>query len=266
MTRPHDDRFALWRAPAQWQAVDFISDIHLQAGEPATGRALRDYLRTPVALRADALFILGDLFEVWIGDDTLSDPDGFAALWAKELLDHSRDTPIFFMCGNRDFLLGGDALAACGMKGLADPTVLEFRERRWLLSHGDALCIDDHEYQRFRHQVRSTDWQTTFLAQTLAEREAIAREMRTRSEQRKRSMAHDPELWADVDTDTAREWLRRAGADTLIHGHTHRPATHDLGDGMSRVVLSDWDALAVPPRLEVLRVTADGLAQRRPLA
>ena len=151
------------------------------------------------------------------------------------------------------------------MQGLSDPTSLDFQGQRWLLSHGDALCLDDTDYQRFRAQVRSADWQQAFLSRPLAEREAVARDLRERSEARKQSMAHDPELWADVDAAAAREWLQRAGAPTLIHGHTHRPAEHDLGNGLRRVVLSDWDANARPPRLEVLRLTAGGL-QRLPLA
>ena len=151
------------------------------------------------------------------------------------------------------------------MQGLSDPTVLDFLQRRWLLSHGDELCLDDRDYLQFRAQVRSPAWQAAFLSRPLAEREALARDMRQRSEARKRSLAHDPELWADVDAGAARAWLTSAGADTLIHGHTHRPAVHELGDGRRRVVLSDWDASAQPPRLQVLRLSTAGL-ERLPLA
>jgi UDP-2,3-diacylglucosamine hydrolase len=264
MTVP-EDRFPEMRAPAHWQAVDFISDLHLQPGEPHTVQAWLTYLQRAPAQRADALFILGDLFEVWIGDDVLDDPNSFASQCAAALEAHSRDTPTYFLCGNRDFLLGKVALAACGMQGLADPTVLEFQQRRWLLSHGDELCLDDTEYLRFRAQVRAPAWQTAFLSQPLADREAVARDLRQRSEARKRSLAHDPELWADLDAEAARAWLRSAHADTLIHGHTHRPATHELGARLQRVVLSDWDASAQPARLEVLRLNAAGL-ERLPLA
>lgn len=260
-----DDRFATWRAPAHWQAVDFISDLHLQAAQAGTVQAWLDYLHKPIFGRPDALVILGDLFEVWIGDDALNDPDSFPSHCARALRAFSQTTPTFFLCGNRDFLLGDAALAACGMQGLADPTVFDFQGQHWLLSHGDALCLDDTDYQRFRVQVRSAEWQQAFLSQPLAGREAVAKDLRARSEARKQSMAHDPELWADVDTVAARAWLQQAGASTLIHGHTHRPAEHDLGDGFRRVVLSDWDADACPPRLEVLRLTASGL-QRLPLA
>ncbi len=263
------DRFATLRAPAHWQAVDFISDLHLQAAEPATLALWQHYLQWPPAQRADALFILGDLFEVWIGDDVLSplapEAPSFWHTCAQLLLEHSRHTPVYFMHGNRDFLLGSKALGACGMLGLDDPTVLEFHGGRWLLSHGDALCLADTDYQRFRAMVRSADWQLDFLGKPLSEREAIARGLREQSEARKRGSAHDPSLWADVDADAASDWLQAASSQTLIHGHTHRPDQHDLGQGLQRVVLSDWDPTARPPRGEVLRLSVQGGLQRLPL-
>ncbi len=261
------DRFAQWRAPAHWQAVDCISDLHLQAGEPATFEAWRAWLSRPVGERADALLILGDLFEVWVGDDALQGDGPDAAFWqlcAQALREHAQDTPTYFMAGNRDFLLGPAGLQACGMQALNDPTVLDFAGQRWLFSHGDELCLDDTDYQRFRTQVRSPGWRHTFLAQPLAQREATARELRRQSEARKQASGDDPSLWADVDAAAARQWLQAAGATTLVHGHTHRPAEHDLGDGLRRVVLSDWDLAAPSPRAEVLRISAKGL-QRRPL-
>ncbi|QHE86817.1 UDP-2,3-diacylglucosamine diphosphatase [Hydrogenophaga sp. BPS33] len=272
MTTAHTDRFADLIAPAGWQAVDFMSDLHLQSGEPETFDTWTRYLRSPASQRGDALFILGDLFEVWIGDDVLSAHATTSAeplFWracAAELHAFSAHTPVYFLHGNRDFLLGPAALNACGMHGLSDPTVLAFLGQRWLLSHGDELCLADTDYMRFRAQVRTPEWQRSFLAQPLARREGIARDMRTQSEARKRSTGHDPNLWADVDTAAARDWLQRADAHTLIHGHTHRPATHALGEGgLQRVVLSDWDLRAAPPRAEVLRLDAQGL-RRLPLA
>jgi UDP-2,3-diacylglucosamine hydrolase len=263
------DRFAELTATASWQAVDFISDLHLQASEPETFRAFLRYLHKPPQAAADALFILGDLFEVWVGDDALdagasSAERAFQRECAAELLAHSRQTPVYFLHGNRDFLLGSRALATCGMQGLADPTVLVFLGQRWLLSHGDALCLDDVDYMRFRAQVRDPGWQRDFLAQPLEDREAMARDLRAQSEARKQRTGNDPSLWADVDADAARRWLHQAQADTLIHGHTHRPAEHALGHGLRRVVLSDWDAGARPPRAEVLRLDARGL-RRMPL-
>lgn len=271
MSATAPDRFAELRAPAHWQAVDFFSDLHLQASEPATFDRWRSYLRQPAGQRASALFILGDLFEVWVGDDAL-EPHAEDAQHPERLFqrscvallhEHSRHTPTFFMVGNRDFLVGPAALQAAGMAGLSDPTVLEFLGQRWLLSHGDALCLEDRDYQRFRAEVRSTAWQADFLRLPLAEREALARDLRARSEARKSTQGHDPALWADVDADAARRWLQQAGAHTLIHGHTHRPARHDLGERSGqtwqRVVLSDWDLSANPPRADLLRLNAAGL-------
>lgn len=241
-------------APAGWRTVDLISDLHLQAGEPATFEAWRGYMQsTP----ADAIFILGDLFEVWLGDDAATLP-GFEAQCAAVLREAAQRRPVFFMHGNRDFLVGPTLAAECHLTLLSDPTVLVLHGERWLLSHGDALCLEDHDYLKFRAEVRTPAWQQAFLARPLEERRALARVMRTRSEDRKRS----PDMvWADVDTGAAREWLRRADARTLIHGHTHRPAEHGLGDGLRRIVLSDWDAAAHPPRAQLLCLSIAG-AQR----
>jgi UDP-2,3-diacylglucosamine hydrolase len=277
MHDPTVDRFASWRAPAHWQAVDCISDLHLHSADQATFAGFRRYLQMARDQRADALFILGDLFEVWVGDDALKpqaddaqQPErGFLRACIALLHAHSRHTPTFLMVGNRDFLLGPVALVAAGMTGLDDPTVLDFLGQRWLLSHGDALCLEDTDYQRFRREVHSPAWQQAFLARPLAEREALATDMRARSEARKQALGNDPALWADVDTGAVRQALQQAGALTLIHGHTHRPARHALGpsergQAMQRIVLSDWDLRSTQPRAEVLRLDAQGL-KRMPL-
>ena len=241
-------------APAGWRTVDLISDLHLQPGDAATLDAWRGYLETTPA---DALFILGDLFEVWVGDDAAMET-GFEAQCADLLRDASARRPVYLMHGNRDFLIGDGLAAQCGLTLLADPTVLVLHGERWLLSHGDLLCLEDTEYLQFRAEVRTPQWQGAFLARPLRERRALARQMRTQSEARKA----DPRMvWADVDAEAARGWLRSANARTLIHGHTHRPATHDLGDGLQRIVLSDWDAAAHPPRAQALCLSAAG-AQR----
>ncbi len=241
-------------APPAWRTVDLISDLHLQAGEPATFEAWRGYLETTPA---DALIILGDLFEVWVGDDCAALP-GFEADCAALLRRAAERLPVYFMHGNRDFLVGPALAAQCGFTLLDDPTVLVLHGERWLLSHGDMLCLDDTDYLRFRAQVRTPEWQAAFLARPLDDRRALARSMRTRSEDRKR----DPSVvWADVDTTAAREWLGLAHARTLVHGHTHRPAEHALGDGLRRIVLSDWDAAAHPPRAQLLCLSPAG-AQR----
>lgn len=246
--------FAEIVAPPEWRTVDAISDLHLQAQDSATFEAWRGYLETSPA---DAIFILGDLFEVWVGDDAAALP-GFEARCAEVLQAASARRPIYFMHGNRDFMVGADFAARCGMTLVDDPTVLVLHAERWLLSHGDMLCLDDTEYLRFRAQVRTPAWQQAVLARPLAERRALAQSVRAKSEDRK----HDPGVvWADVDRSAARDWLRQAGATTLVHGHTHRPANHDLGDGMRRIVLSDWDVTARPARAQLLCLSAAG-AQR----
>ncbi len=234
-----------------WQTIDFISDLHLQASEPETFNAWQRYMQTTPA---DAVFILGDLFEVWVGDDVLNE-HGFEDQCAQVIRQTATRMPTFFMHGNRDFLAGGALMAACNTTLLADPTVLNFNQQRWLLSHGDALCISDTDYMAFRQQVRSAEWQHAFLAKPLAQRLDIARGLRLQSEAKKQSGVE----YADVDTSAAKQWLRQASSATLIHGHTHKPAAHDLGDGLQRVVLSDWDAAATPPRAEGLRLSAKGL-------
>ncbi len=247
-------------APPDWRTVDFISDLHLHASEPATFAAWQHYMQsTP----ADAVFILGDLFEVWVGDDAVSDTVGdhlastatsFEDQCAQVLGQAATRLPLFFMHGNRDFLVGQRLADLCNMTLLADPTLLVFpssSDQRYLLSHGDALCIDDVDYMQFRQQVRSAEWQQTFLAKPLAERQAIARGLRQQSEAKKLVCTD----YADVDAGAALQWLQVANAKTLIHGHTHKPATHQLDVAHQRIVLSDWDASATPPRAEVLRLS-----------
>jgi UDP-2,3-diacylglucosamine hydrolase len=251
-------RFEELTAPSHWRTVEFISDLHLQAAEPATVAAWQHYL---AATQADALFILGDLFEVWVGDDALQEPGSFEAQACAPLRATAQRMPVFFMHGNRDFLAGNAFLQHCGIAGLHDPTVLAFAGQRHVLTHGDLLCLDDVDYQRFRVLARSSAWQQQFLSLPLAARRAQARGIRQESEARKQSGAP----YADVDHPAAIAWLQAAGAQTVIHGHTHRPAVHALAPGLQRVVLSDWDAAALPPRLETLRLSAAGL-ERVPLA
>ncbi|MBL8365757.1 MAG: UDP-2,3-diacylglucosamine diphosphatase, partial [Comamonas sp.] len=245
---PTVPRFEELVAPSHWRTVDFLSDLHLQASEPDTLAAWHHYLQTTPA---DALFILGDLFEVWVGDDALDDPGSFESQACALLQAASRQRALFFLHGNRDFLIGPGFARHTGATLLHDPTVLVWQGQRLLLSHGDALCLDDVDYQRFRVQARSVQWQEHFLAQPLAQRRAQARGIRAESEARKQSGA----VYADVDGPAAIAWLQAARATTLVHGHTHRPAEHALAPGLARVVLSDWDTAAHPPRADVLRLT-----------
>jgi UDP-2,3-diacylglucosamine hydrolase len=240
------------QAPASWRTADVISDLHLQAAEPDTFQAWRRYMRdTP----ADAVFVLGDLFDVWVGDDAAGEP-GFAADCAAVLQAAAGRLAVFFMHGNRDFLVGDGFLQACRTTLLPDPTVLGFAGRRWLLTHGDALCLADTEYMRFRGEVRAPSWRKEFLSKPLRERQTIAKGLREQSEARKRLVVQYP----DIDSAAAGAWLDAADAQVLIHGHTHQPADHALGE-RRRAVLSDWDAGSSPPRLQALRLGAAG-AQR----
>lgn len=264
MKTPAVPQIAELQAPPAWSTADFISDLHLHDTEPETFSAWQRYMQ---ATPADVVFILGDLFEAWVGDDVIGHPcetgdTNFETRCANVLRECAQRLPVYFMHGNRDFLAGQELMDFCRTGLLADPTVLVFPDaqsgtgtKRWLLTHGDALCLDDVAYQQFRLQVRSAGWQQAFLAKPLAERQAIARDLRAQSEARKQSGAE----YGDLDGSAARGWLDAAGARTLIHGHTHRPAVHDLGDGRQRVVLSDWDLAASPPRGEVLRLTPEGL-------
>lgn len=242
--------------PAHWRTAEFISDLHLDPAEPGTLQAWQDYLQST---RADAVFLLGDLFEVWVGDDTLQEPGSFEAQAADILRQAAQQRPLFFMVGNRDFLAGDRLLAHTGMTGLADPTVLVWGEHRILLSHGDALCLDDVDYQRFRTVSRHPDWIAQTLAQPLAARRALGRAMRAESQQRKDSGA----VYADLDTAATLTWMDAAQADWFIHGHTHQPADHRLpaaadGRARTRIVLSDWHIDGTHHRAQVLRVTLQG--------
>ena len=233
-------------APADWHTIDFISDLHLHDSAPETFLAWQRYMQqTP----AQAHFILGDLFEVWVGDDSC-EGDSFEGRCVQALRQAAQRMDLFFICGNRDFLVGPDFGITCGLRRLGDPTVLDFAGQRWLLSHGDALCLADTEYQGFRALVRSPAWQQDFLGRPLATRRQMARELRERSDARRHSQVQT----FDVDPVAAAAWLQAAGANCLIHGHTHRPAEHRLGESLQRVVLSDWDMHAAPARAEVLRI------------
>ena len=243
----------VFTAPAHWRSIDFISDLHLAEDTPNAVQAWADYLnRTP----ADAVFILGDLFEVWVGDDARH--EGFEAMCTEVLARASAVRTLGFMAGNRDFLLGAEMLDACGVLRLHDPTVLCAFGQRVLLTHGDAWCVGDVAYQQFRHQVRDPAWQAMVLAKPLPERRLFARHLRSESERR---LAAHSGAWFDVETSTALESMQAAQTPTLIHGHTHRPGSNALAPGFVRHVLSDWELDPTPDqpaprsaaRAEVLR-------------
>ncbi len=242
-------------AAADWTSIEFISDLHLDESTPKTFDAFASYLKNTTA---DAVFILGDLFEVWVGDD--SRHEGFEARCADLLSDAASRMTLGFMAGNRDFLVGADMLKACGLMALSDPTVMIAFGQRVLLTHGDALCLSDVDYQRFRAQVRNPAWRAEFLSRPLTERRKAARHIREESERRKREQVVGQ--YFDADTATAVRWMHEAGTPLLIHGHTHMPGSDELAPGFERQVLSDWDVdHASPPRAQALRWDQDGLAR-----
>ena len=247
----------VFEAPETWRTVDFISDLHLQENELTTFEVWQAYMQNTTA---DAVFILGDLFEVWVGDDA-ADQHVFLQKCAAVLKACASKRQVTFMRGNRDFLVGSAFLNKCHVLDLQDPSVLNFASQKWLLSHGDAGCLGDKDYQSFRQVVRQAHWQEDFLAKTLTERESIARQLRSQSEILKKNSSA---VYADVADEWSTQMLQEAGATCLVHGHTHRPALHSLSEAplMQRYVLSDWDAASIRPRAEVLRWHVEGKVER----
>lgn len=261
-----------WVAPAHWRCVEWVSDLHLHPDRPELSAAWAAYL---AQTQADAVFILGDWVDAWVGDDALADP--FEAALAQQMRQASAQRAFFFIAGNRDFLFGRAAERATGVQRLPDPLCLHWAGQRWLLSHGDALCVADVAYQRVRQQTRNPAWQQTFLAQPLAQRRAQVAAWRAQSQARKASGA----VYADVDAALCLRWLAQAQASHLIHGHTHRPGctllaaaptapAHPLAGPTAsetpaeaspgpsaparRWCLPDWEPSAQPPRGGGLRL------------
>lgn len=218
-------------------ATLFISDLHLEAGQPEIGEQFLTFLAGP-AREADALYILGDLFEAWIGDD---DPNSYyvqmkAAI--RKLSDSG--VPVYFMHGNRDFMIGDAFAAEAGVVLLDDPHSLELHGENVLLSHGDALCTDDIEYQQVRAMTRNPDWQALMMSKSIDERIAFALQAREQSLARNESLTEEI---ADVNQAAVEQAIQETGADILLHGHTHRPAVHPFhvdGRPVHRIVLGDW--------------------------
>jgi UDP-2,3-diacylglucosamine hydrolase len=246
-------------ADERWRSIDFISDLHLCTSQPATFDAFAAHMRhTP----ADAVFILGDLFELWYGDDAGELP--FESQCLQVLREAAAKRHVALMVGNRDFLFSDALVQRQGMHPLPDPTLLCAWQQRVLLTHGDALCLSDVDYQRFRAWTRNVAAQQAYLAKPLAERAQLAASIRHASEAGRHQSSPSPAALADVDADAAVEWLRDAGAVRMVHGHTHRPGDSTLRPGFERIVLSDWDLDHEPPRAEVLRLTRDGFRRIAP--
>lgn len=217
----------------------FIADLHLDDAEPDTTALFLQFLREQ-ARGVAALYILGDLFEAWVGDD---DPSQVAGQVADALHGLAEDgTALCFIHGNRDFLLGQAYARRCGMRILPDPAVIMLDGEPVLIGHGDQLCTDDVAYQQFRAQARDPVWQAQFLAQPLAARLAFAQQARAASRKHQGDLRSDGrmETITDVSPDTVAGTFARYGIRRMIHGHTHRPAVHDYPDGRQRTVLGDW--------------------------
>ncbi|WP_226704412.1 UDP-2,3-diacylglucosamine diphosphatase [Microbulbifer elongatus] len=221
-------------------ATFLISDLHLDESRPAITRAFFNFLEGPAA-GADALYILGDFFEVWIGDD---DDAPLAEEVARQLKSYSdKGTALYLMHGNRDFLLGEDYARRCGATLLPDPSLVILADQPVLLMHGDSLCTLDQEYMAFRQQARNPEWQQALLAKPLQERRQIAAQIRSVSKSMNSRKAEDI---MDVTADEVEKVMRDHQVHTLIHGHTHRPARHQLtidGKPAERIVLGDWGEL-----------------------
>lgn len=230
----------------------FISDLHLNAARPehltALGRLLDEH-----AGQAEALYVLGDLFEAWIGDDD-DDPFNLDAIASFRRFSES-GSRLYFMHGNRDFLIGQGFAEKTGGELLDEGTVVDLYGHPTLLLHGDSLCVEDEKYQQFRAMVRQSAWQQALLAKPLQERRMIAQGMRMQSQQ---SNANKAENITDVTPAEVVRVMEEAGVRYLIHGHTHRPAVHEValsGGTGYRYVLGDWG-----DSLWLIRADEDGLA------
>ncbi|MCX7216938.1 MAG: UDP-2,3-diacylglucosamine diphosphatase [Burkholderiales bacterium] len=213
----------------------FVSDLHLSAQMPRTAAAFFRFLNEEASTTRQ-LYLLGDIFEYWAGDDDLDDPFNRKVVDALRALTDS-GVALYWMAGNRDFLVGDAFAQATGMRLLPDPYVADIGGQRMLLVHGDAQCTDDKDYMEFRSQVRNPAWQSAFLAKPLAERKMIIQGMRegSRDAQREKSMAI-----MDVNTTEIARLFDAQQVDIMIHGHTHRPGIHREAQRV-RYVLSDWD-------------------------
>lgn len=220
----------------------FISDLHLDSKTPAITTTLLDFLDRETA-DCRELYILGDLFEAWVGDDDDSELSDTVATALRKVVDGG--TPVYLMHGNRDFLIGEDYARRCGAELLSDPKVIDCHGQKVALAHGDSLCTRDHAYMEFRAQVRDPQWQQHFLSKSLMERYMIAQQVRDKSQESNSYKASDI---MDVTPSEVVKLLESLKVNTLIHGHTHRPAVHTItlekpiqrSRSATRIVLGDW--------------------------
>ncbi len=241
--------------PARAQAL-FISDLHLQPSHPLTSAAFCAFLEER-AMAARSLYLLGDLFEYWAGDDDLAAPFHQLIVGALKRVSDA-GVAVYWIAGNRDFLVGADFAQAAGLTLLNEPYSAEFSGARIVLTHGDAECTDDVKYMAFRAQVREPAWQAQFLAMPLAQRKSIIAGLREGSRE-----AHGTKSYQimDVTPQAIAALFAATGTDVMIHGHTHRPALHDA-NGKRRYVLPDWECDHEPVRGGWIAVEADGAIVR----
>ena len=214
-------------------SIFFISDLHLEQNKPHLTKAFENFINSKVNSH-DELFILGDFFEQWIGDDN---EDNFIKGIKNILkLKTAEGLKIYFMHGNRDFLIGDKFCKDVGAKLLKDPFIFNLNGKKIMLMHGDSLCTDDKDYQEFRNLVRNKDWQKDFLSKDLKERKEVAKSLREISSLENKTK---DEAIMDVNHDEVLRIIENHSIDVLIHGHTHRPYIHDE-NGVPRMVLGDW--------------------------
>jgi UDP-2,3-diacylglucosamine hydrolase len=247
-------------SPARTLAL-FISDLHLQESHPRTAEAFFRFLAER-AMNAEALYLLGDIFEYWAGDDDLATP------FHQRVLDALRHVSaagvaVYWMAGNRDFLVGQDFARAAGLTLLSEPHVANFAGETVALVHGDAECTGDLNYMAFRAQVREPAWQQQFLAMPLAQRKAIIAGLREGSRQAQGEKSYEI---MDVSPDAVAALHAATGAGVIIHGHTHRPALHqDPATGRRRYVLPDWELDTEPARGGWIAIDEQGRITRHGL-
>lgn len=242
------------------KAALFVSDLHLQAAMPRTTEAFFHFLRTQ-ATTTRQLYLLGDIFEAWAGDDDIAD------VYNRQVVDELKKLSkngieLFWIAGNRDFLVGEQFAKTCGITLLPDPFVTTIADHLLVLTHGDAYCTDDAAYMQFRTQVRDTEWQKNFLALPLSQRKAIIENLRAGSRAAQRDKSYDI---MDVNPEAIKNLFDETQTATMIHGHTHRPARHDYqeaGEKRVRYVLSDWDLDGTTPRGDWLALDTNGIIRR----
>ena len=216
-------------------SIAFVSDLHLEPIENKRVKVFFKFLNDAVS-KYEELYILGDFFEYWIGDDDTQSVNKLIMRRLKAATDNG--LKIYFIHGNRDFLIGSEFESKTGIKILADQHTFNIGEKKIMISHGDAFCVDDVEYQEMKREIRSDSWKKDFLAKSISERVDFANDLRTKSSERN---SNKPENIMDVNNEYVLKVIQREKIDILIHGHTHRPAIHKLPNGSIRAVLGSWE-------------------------